>query len=59
MATAGISRLPTNMWLARGSQWATSLYRQLELTSDYVFDMLAGQSACKQNMHDEHPQALR
>lgn len=45
----------TNQWaLHAAASGHTVCLASLELTPDYLFDMLAGQSACKQNMHEDY-----
>ena len=45
----------TNQWaLHAAANGHTVCLASLELTADYLFDFLAGQSACKQNMHEEY-----
>jgi len=45
----------TNQWALHAAASGHKVcLASLELTSDYLFDFLAGQSACKQNMHEEY-----
>ena len=45
----------TNMWsLHAAASGHVVCLASLELTPDYLFDMLAGQSACMQDMHEDY-----
>jgi RecA-family ATPase len=45
----------TNQWaLHAAASGHVVCLASLELTPDYLFDMLAGQSACMQNMHEDY-----
>lgn len=45
----------TNQWaLHAAASGHVVCLASLELTPDYLFDMLSGQSACKQNMHEDY-----
>ncbi len=45
----------TNQWALHAAASGHKVcIASLELTADYLFDFLAGQSACKQNMHEDY-----
>ncbi len=45
----------TNQWALHAAASGHKVcIASLELTTDYLFDFLAGQSACKQNMHEDY-----